>query len=84
MSEADEEDAGVMRARRLREQIERLRQSAGPGGGRSSPSPASPRDFTDAAAALAAEEGKRAVTPENMPGVEGVPDGAAGTTDHDD
>ena len=50
MSEADEEVAGSARARRLREEIARLRRSTGAGDDRTSPRPVSPREFTDAAA----------------------------------
>jgi hypothetical protein len=55
MSEADEGDARIARARQLREQIEGLHRPSGAGEGQPLPSPASPRDFTDAAAAREAE-----------------------------
>jgi hypothetical protein len=84
MSEADEDDARRARARRLREHIEELRRPAGPGGRATSPAPASPREFTDAAAARADEEGKRGVTQEKVPDVEGAPDEAAETKAHED
>jgi hypothetical protein len=59
MSEADEDGTGGARARRLREEIARLRRPGGPGEDESSPGPMSPREFTDAAAGRAASEGNR-------------------------
>jgi hypothetical protein len=70
MSEADAEDAAVARARQLREQIEGLRQLAGPGEDLSPSHPTSPREFTDAAAARTADEGNDELGRENQPEAE--------------
>lgn len=51
-----EDEARSARARRLREEIERLRSSTGSDEARTAPAPISPREFTDAAAARAASE----------------------------
>jgi len=79
MTEADEDGAAGARARRLREEIARLRRPAGPGEERPIPGPVSPREFTDAAAERQAREANvQATVPETEAG------GQPGPTDRED
>lgn len=75
-----EDEARAARARRLREEIERLRGSMDSDEERPAPAPTSPREFTDAAAAraaseAAASEGDEELAPGNVPD----PDGEQGS-----
>jgi hypothetical protein len=64
MSEADGNAGQTARARRLREQIEKLRHTAAPGDEQSSTPPMSPREFTDdAARAVREEESAHGIVP---------------------
>jgi hypothetical protein len=76
MSEADRTDGQTARARRLREQIEKLRHRTAPGGEQPSPPRMSPREFTDdAARAVRSEEAAH----ESVPNSDGdAGDGPAG------
>ncbi len=78
MSEDDEAAAGGERARRLRQEIVRLRRPIGPGEDRSSPRPVSPREFTDTAAGHASCQANQRADSVEDPETEG---GARDSTD---
>ena len=79
MSEADEDAAGDAKARRLREEIARLRSPADPGAAGSTPRPVSTREFTDAAAA--GRPSRKANLPEESASDSETERGVGGATD---